>query len=74
MQDSEVRYVKRLVLEMLKLCQHQDALPMFMGLGLALAFFYEEATGKESKNLKPLELMQWVIDMPAAPKRGRLVC
>ncbi len=80
MTDSEVRIAKRLVHEMRLVALNAqkeaevrpEGLAFFQGIGLTLAILFEEMTGKESKNTKPMELMSWVDNLPIPPKRAKL--
>ena len=51
---------------------HDDTCRL-QGLGLALAFVFEESAGESSKQRKPSELMKWAIELPdPVVKRVRL--
>lgn len=64
MTDSEARLAKRIVKQMMQIAADQTSLDMFKGFGMALAFLYEETTGRKANNIKPKELMQWAMDLP----------
>lgn len=64
MDPSAIRIARRLVHEMLQCANEQLDLHMFMGIGIGLAFCYEEMTGRTAKDKKPQELMQWALGLP----------
>jgi hypothetical protein len=87
MTNSELIIAKRFLREMLRLMQngthiakdagqnsapYKECMNFFMGFGLAMAIVFEEMTGKDSKNLKPQELLAWAKDLPMPTSRDPL--
>jgi hypothetical protein len=80
MTSNEIRIAKRLVKEMRLVAMNAQkegsvdpqGLAFFQGIGLTLAIVFEELTGKESKSLKPTEIMAWADNLPMPEKRDRL--
>lgn len=66
MNPITIRLARRIATEMLAISHQQTDLHIFMGMGLALAFCYEEMTGKsvETTRMKPQELLQWALSLP----------
>lgn len=80
MTDQEIRIAKRLVKEMRQVAMQAQrvkednplGLAFFQGIGLTLAIVFEEMTGRESKSLKPTDIMQWADNLPMPAKRDKL--
>jgi hypothetical protein len=73
MTDTTTRIAQRIVQAMISIATNQAAskdmkLEMFKGLGMALAFVFEETQGKSAINRKPKELMEWAISLPEPHK------
>lgn len=66
--DAKIMVVKRIVNVMGSLVMDtsdHDSTMRLEGLGLALAFCFEEFTNITAKDKKPSELMVWGIELPA---------
>jgi hypothetical protein len=69
------RIAKRVVFEMVKISEHapqdeqRQRMQFFMGLGISLAFCFEEITGKSARSEKPLDLMKWALALPLPADR-----
>jgi hypothetical protein len=87
MTNAELIYAKRILREMQTLMENagkiqQDTggssvhfteqMHFFMGLGLALAIFFEEQTGSVAIKMKPKELMEWCDNLPQPQARDKL--
>lgn len=47
-----------------------ENLKLFMGLGLALAFCFEELTGHTCSDKKPLEVLQWALSLDVSEREA----
>lgn len=45
----------------------ERSLAFFQGLGLALMVCFEEMTGNTAKDKKPIDVMQWALELPTVP-------
>lgn len=66
--DAKITVVKRIIQVMSTIIDQpsdHDQTMRLQGLGLALAFCFEEFTGHSSKGRRPSELMKWGFDLPA---------
>lgn len=67
MTDTEILISKRIAQAMgaliLNTSDHESTLRL-QGLGLALAFCFEEIMGISSKSKRPSELITWAIQLP----------
>lgn len=78
MNEQLIRLAQRTVAHMLNKAQNKDALTLktdlnqFMGMGLILAFIYEEATGNNAEHMKPQQVIEWAINQPMTRPRGVL--
>ena len=69
-----VMIVKRIAQFIIATLQNQAGgakvtIDTYKGASMALAFCFEEMTGRSAANIKPKELLKWALSLPKPEKR-----
>ena len=61
---ATIRIARRIAVQMCAVAEQQIDMNFFQGMGICLAFCFEEMTGRSARYQKPKDLLQWALNLP----------